>query len=64
MVGLSGKFGNLVFRQMKDGRTVVAALPILARERPVSSSSTIKTASNKHPPMLAKGQKSIRYMRK
>lgn len=26
-MGLSGKFGNLVFRQMKDGRTVVVAAP-------------------------------------
>ena len=26
-MGLSGKFGNIVFRQMKDGRTVVAAAP-------------------------------------
>ena len=25
--GLSGKFGNIVFRQMKDGTTVVAAAP-------------------------------------
>src|SRR5215211_9547271 len=25
--GLSGKYGNLVFRQMKDGTTVVASLP-------------------------------------
>jgi hypothetical protein len=26
-MGLSGKFGNLVFRQTKDGRTIVAAAP-------------------------------------
>jgi hypothetical protein len=26
-MGLSGKFGNLVFRQMKDGRTIVARAP-------------------------------------
>lgn len=25
--GLSGKFGNIVFRQMKDGRTIVASAP-------------------------------------
>ena len=26
-MGLSGKFGNLVFRQMKDGRTILASAP-------------------------------------
>ena len=26
-MGLSGKFGNIVFRQMKDGRTIVAHVP-------------------------------------
>src|SRR5687767_14814752 len=26
-MGLSGKFGNLVFRQMKDGRTILATRP-------------------------------------
>ena len=26
-MGLSGKFGNIVFRQMKDGRTIVATAP-------------------------------------
>jgi len=26
-LGLSGKYGNIIFRQMKDGRTIVASAP-------------------------------------
>jgi hypothetical protein len=61
-MGLSGKFGNLVFRQMKDGRTILATRPDYTNHKWTTDQRHTTVAFKRQPPTRGWHQKQTHSM--